>query len=81
MGIIDMEGNLLGEVAHGRARLLIVADNALDTGGHQEVLLNEPALAALIAAVVWVQVAGDILHKIPVPLLLLQLLVGNETVI
>ena len=81
MGVVDVQGNLLGEIAHGRARLLVVADNALDAGGHQEVLLNEPALAALIAAVVWVQVAGDVLHKIPVLLLLLQLLVGNETVI
>ena len=79
--IVDMQGNLLGEVAQSRASLLVVADNALDTGGYQEVLLDQAALAPLVAAVIGIQVAGDILHEPPVLLLLLQLLMGDEAVV
>ena len=81
MGIIDMDGNALAELAHIAPGLLVVAHDALHPCRDHEVLLDQAELTALIGAVIGIQIVGDMLHEIAVLCLLAHLLLGQAAII
>lgn len=68
VGIIELDGNLIGELAPGALRLLEAANNVVKRGGNPEVLLLEAQLLASLEVVVGVEDSTDGLSA---------LLVGN----
>ena len=81
MGIVDMNGNLLAELADIHARLDIVAHDTLHAGRGHEVFLNQAHFAAFPCTVVGVKITGDTFDKGTVLVLLANLLLCQVAVI
>ena len=59
VGVVDLDDMLPGEVAQGAVLGLVLADDGLDGGGHEEILLFQPQGLALGVVVVRVEHLGD----------------------
>ena len=81
MRIVDMDGNLLREVVDVEPRLLVMAHDALHTGGDEEVLLDKAHATPVVGAVVWIEELRDGLDELTVLGLLLALLLCEHAVI
>ena len=81
MRIVDMDGNLLAQVANLHARLDVVTYNALHAGRRHEVFLNQAHLAAFPGAVIRIEVTGNTLDEQAVFVLLPNLLLREIAII
>ena len=81
MRIVDMNSNLLAQVANLHARLDVVAHNALHAGRGHEVFLNQAHLAALPGAVIRIEITGNTLNEHAVFILLTNLFLREIAVI
>ena len=81
MRIVDVDGDLLGEIVDVHADLLIVAHDALDAGGDEEVLLDKAQAAAIVRAVIRIEVARDALDEVAIVVLLAHLFLRQAAVI
>ena len=81
MRIVDVDGDLLGEVVDVHADFLVVAHDALDAGGDEEVLLDKAQTAAIVRAVIRIEVARDALDEVAIVVLLAHLFLRQAAVI
>ena len=59
VGIVDMDGNLIGKVVQGTIGSQMVADDALQGRRHQEILLGQTEQLAFVVVVRGIQHLGD----------------------
>ena len=81
MRVVDVDGDLVGELPEVHARENVVAHDALHARRHEEILLDETQSASLVRAVVRVEVLRDALDEVAVLLLRLDLLARHRAVV
>ena len=81
MRVVDVDGDFLREVVQVHARLLEMAHDALHAGRDEEILLDEAHAAAVVRAVIRVEVLRDGLDELAVFVLLAALLLREHAVV
>ena len=81
MRVVDVDGDLLGEVMDVHTDLLVVTDDALDTSRDEEVLLYKAQATAIVGAVIRIEVARDALDEVAVLVLLAHLFLRQAAVV